>query len=110
MSSRRIVCFLPSASSRSIEVFVSLGQQAAQDAAVGGRDRVLEEVPLDRSARVEDVDNQLALGMRGHAGEVRADLAPLARVRVALGAFRLEESPCRARRRRPSGRSAPAPG
>ena len=67
------------------------GQQPADHAAVGGRDGVLDEVPLDAPARVEDVDQELAARNGGHAREVGADLAPFAIVAVALGALLLED-------------------
>ena len=86
MSSRRTLCVLPSASSSSIGRLGLGGEQAVEDPAVGGGDGVLDEVPLDAPARVEDVDQQLVLGVGGHAGQVGADLAPLAA--VACGTWR----------------------
>lgn len=65
------------------------GQESADHAAVGGRDRVLDEIPLDASARVEDVDQKLVARNDGHAREVGADLATFAVVTVALGALLL---------------------
>ena len=86
------MCFLPSASSSSIDVF-GLARRAGRSGR-GRRwcDGVLEEVSLDLIGSDREYYNQLALGMHGHAGEVRADLAPLAGVRVALGALLLKTS------------------
>ena len=86
MSSRRTTCVLPSVSSSSTAVLVSDGEQAVEDPAVGGGDGVLDEVPLDAPARVEDVDQQLLARVGGHAGQVGADLAALAA--VACGTWR----------------------
>ena len=61
-------------------------QQAVEDPAVGGGDGVLDEVPLDAPAGVEDVDQQLGLRVGRHAGQVGADLAPFAA--VACGTWR----------------------
>ena len=91
MSSRRMTCVLPSASISSIGGLRLGREQAVEDPAVVGRDGVLDEVPLDAPARVEDVDQQFLLGVRGHPGQVGADLAPLAAVGVALGALVLED-------------------
>src|SRR5205807_685388 len=66
-------------------------QQAGQHAAGLGSDDVLAVVALDAAARVEDVDNQVALGVDRHAGQVGADLGALAAVRVTLGTLVLED-------------------
>ena len=76
------------------------GEQAVEDLAVGRGQGVLDEVPLDAPARVEDVDQQLLARVRAHPGEVGADLAPFAAVGVALGAL-LGEDDLALRRRRP---------
>ncbi len=67
------------------------GQEPADHAAVGGGDRVLDEIALDGSARVEDVDQQLVAGQGGHAREVGPNLAALIAVSVALGALLRED-------------------
>ena len=69
------------------------GEQAVDRPAVGRGQGVLDEVPLDGPARVEDVDQQLFTRVRGHAGQVGADLAPFAADHVALGALLGEGRP-----------------
>ena len=91
MSSRRSVCFFPSASSRSSEVFVSPASRPLRT-----RPSMVETVYWRKFPSTDRLGSRMwtissLFGMRGHAGEVRADLAPLARVRVALRAFLLED-------------------
>ena len=74
-------------SSRLTAVFVSEASRPFMTPAVGRGDGVLHEVPLDAPARVEQMDEQLRLRMRGDAGEVGADFSALAVVPVALGAL-----------------------
>ena len=74
-----------------IDVLGLGGEQSIEHAAVRGRGGVLHEVSLDVPARIEDVHQKLLAGMRGHAGEVRPDLAAGARVGVALGTLLLKD-------------------
>ncbi len=67
------------------------GEEAVDGAAVGGGDGVGDEVAFDAPARVKDVDQELGLGMSGHACEVWADLASLAAMHVALAALLFED-------------------
>ncbi len=90
MSSRRTTCRLASLSISSRAVCGLGGEQAVQDAAVGGGDGVLAEVALDRAVRVEDLGEELLLRVDGEAGQVRRDVGPHLAVAVAGGADRLE--------------------
>ena len=59
-------------------------QQAGQDLSLAGDGGVLPEVSLDAPVGVEDVNEQLLLGMDSRAGELRADVRSLAAVNMAL--------------------------
>ena len=89
MSSRKTTCRFASASVSSTEVLVSRRKEPADHAAVGRCDRVLDEVPLDTPAGVEDVDHELLARDCGHAREIGPDLPPLTAVAVTLGALLL---------------------
>ncbi len=66
------------------------GQDAVDQAAIGGDDRIGLKVALHATAGIEDVPEQFLFRMDGHAGQFRADAFALARVNVALGAMFLE--------------------
>jgi len=67
-------------------------QKAGDDLARGGRHRILAVIPLDASAGIHDLDQQMIFGVDCHAGEVGTDFSAFVAVRVTFRAMILEDN------------------
>ena len=81
------MCRLASVSISSIAVLVSDASRPLSVCPSAVRTGIDAVVAFDGAAGIDQVDEQLVLGMHGHAGEVGADLGPFAGMHVALRAL-----------------------